>query len=40
MESLRVKYSVPIKKLIVLFSYDVHMSSLDCSSQNFLTFLF
>ena len=31
MESLRVKSSAPFKKLIVLFSYDIQMSSLECS---------
>ena len=30
MESPRVKSSNPFKKLIVLFSYEVQMSSLEC----------
>ena len=40
MESLRVKSSVPFIKSIVLFSYHVQMSSLECSSQNVLTLIF
>ena len=40
MKSLRVKSSVPFKKLNVLFSYDVQISSLECSSQNVLTLIF
>ena len=37
MKSPRVKSRVPFKKLIVLFCYEVQMSSLECSSQNILT---
>ena len=40
MERLGVKSSVPFKKLIVLFSFDVQMSSLECSSQNVLALFF
>ena len=39
MESPRVRSSVPFQKLIVLLSYEVQMSSLECSSQNVLTLI-
>ena len=40
MESLRVKSIVPFKKFIVLFSCEVQMSSLECSTQYVHTLIF